>query len=83
MLQGDHSAKLSTFIKPPFVIKVFVLSNFEWPFYIGFTEFINCLVYPALCIYVALAQVPGECSDVHVYMHLRINSRLHTFGDGL
>ena len=26
-----------TFIKLPFVIKIFVLSIFEWPFYIGFT----------------------------------------------
>ena len=28
---------LSTFIKPTFVIKIFVLSIFEWPFYTGFT----------------------------------------------
>ena len=28
---------LLTFIKLPFVIKNFVLSNFEWPFYTGFT----------------------------------------------
>ena len=26
-----------TFIKLPLVIKIFVLSIFEWPFYIGFT----------------------------------------------
>ena len=32
MLQGDHSAILSTFIKLPFVIKIFILSIFEWPF---------------------------------------------------
>ena len=32
-----ESAILSTFIKLPFVIKIFVLSIFEWPFYIGFT----------------------------------------------
>ena len=32
-----HSAILSTFIKLPFVIKVFVLSTFEWQFYTGFT----------------------------------------------
>ena len=32
-----HSATLSTFIKLPFVIKTFVLSIFEWPFYTGFT----------------------------------------------
>ena len=37
MLQGEHSAILSTFIKLPFVIKIFVLSIFEWPFYTGFT----------------------------------------------
>ena len=33
MLQGEHSTILSTFIKLPFVIKIFVLSIFEWPFY--------------------------------------------------
>ena len=38
MLQGEHSALLLTFIKLPFVIKIFVLSFFEWPFYIGLTE---------------------------------------------
>ena len=26
-----------TFIKLPFVIKIFVLPIFEWPFYTGFT----------------------------------------------
>ena len=37
MLQREHSAILLTFIKLPFVIKVFVLSIFELPFYTGFT----------------------------------------------
>ena len=37
MLQGEHSAILLAFIKLPFVIKVFVLSIFWWPFYTGFT----------------------------------------------
>ena len=37
MLQGEHSAILFTCIKLPFVIKIFVLSIFEWPFYTGFT----------------------------------------------
>ena len=32
-----HSAVLSTFIKLPFVIKVFVLSIFEWPVTTGLT----------------------------------------------
>ena len=33
----EHSAILSTFIKLSFVIKIFALSIFEWPFYSGFT----------------------------------------------
>ena len=37
MLQGEHSAIISTFIMLPFVIKSFVLSIFEWPLYTGFT----------------------------------------------
>ena len=37
MLQGEHSAILSTFMKLPFIFKIFVLSIFEWPFYTGFT----------------------------------------------
>ena len=39
MLQGEHSAILSTFIQLPFVIKICVLSIFEWLFYTGFTVF--------------------------------------------
>ena len=37
MLQGEHSAILLTFIKLPFVIKVLVLSIFEWPLKTDFT----------------------------------------------
>ena len=43
------SAILSTSVKLPFVIKIFVLSIFEWPFYTGFTvpvlqvKFVNIL----------------------------------------
>ena len=37
MLQGEHFAILSTFIKLAFVIKIFVLSIFEWPLKTGFT----------------------------------------------
>ena len=33
----EHSVILLAFIKLPFVIKIFVLSIFEWPFYTGFT----------------------------------------------
>ena len=41
MLQGEHSAILSTFIKLPLVIKIFVLSIFEWLFYTGSTVQLN------------------------------------------
>ena len=37
MLQWEHSAILLTFIKLPFVIKIFVLSIFEWLLKTGFT----------------------------------------------
>ena len=37
MLQVEHSAILSTFIKLPFFIKIFVLSIFELPLKTGFT----------------------------------------------
>ena len=46
MLQGEHSAILSTFITITFVIKIFVPSIFEWPFYTGFIvnkkSFLTC-----------------------------------------
>ena len=43
MLQGEHSAILSTFIKLPFVIKIFVLSIFGWPLKTGFTVLLLCI----------------------------------------
>ena len=39
--QGEHSAIPSTFIELPIVIKIFVLSFFEWPFYTGLTVVID------------------------------------------
>ena len=39
--QKYYSAILSTFIKLPFVIKIFVLSIFEWPIYTSFTGSYN------------------------------------------
>ena len=35
--QGEHSVILSTFIKLPFVIEIFVASIFACQFYIGFS----------------------------------------------
>ena len=37
--EWEHSAILLTCIKPPFVINIFVLSIFRWPFYTGFTVY--------------------------------------------
>ena len=48
MLQCEHFAILSTFIKQPFVIKIFVLSIFERPFKTGFTVF-NRVLFASKC----------------------------------
>ena len=47
MLQGEHSAILSTLIKLLFVIKTFVSSICEWPFYTDFTPFQIYIVFEA------------------------------------
>ena len=54
MLPLEHSAILSTFIKLPFVIKIFVLSIFEWPLYTAFTVL---LVYVLSMYYVGLDKI--------------------------
>ena len=48
----EHSAVLSTFIKLPFVIKIFVLSIFEWPLRTGFTvKYLKILLQYHICLY--------------------------------
>ena len=42
MLQGEHSSILSPSIKLPIVIKIFLLSIFEWQFYINLTA--HCML---------------------------------------
>ena len=56
MLQGEHSAILLTFIKLPFVIKIFVLPIFEWPFYTDFIVIENEFSYLSTKIYVVGTQ---------------------------
>ena len=46
MIQGEHSAILSIFIELPFVIKILVLSIFEWPLYTSFTVVVFFLSEP-------------------------------------
>ena len=41
MLHGEHSAILSTFIKPTLAISYFVLSIFEWPLKSAFSVYIR------------------------------------------
>ena len=41
ILQNEHSAILSTFIKLPFVSKIFVLSIFEWRLKASFTVWLT------------------------------------------
>ena len=48
MLQGEHSAILPTFIKLPLVIKIFVLSFFEWLLKTCFTV-LTIYVYFLFC----------------------------------
>ena len=56
-LHVEHSAILLIFIKLPFVIKIIVLSIFEWPLYTGFTVqslLANCLLImlnPDICCF--------------------------------
>ena len=59
MLQGEHSAIISTFIKLTFVIKTFVLTIFEWLFYTGFT--VSCHFFLSWESYLLH-------SEVHKYM---------------
>ena len=47
MLQWEHSAILSTFIKLPFSIKIFVLSIFKWLLKTGFTVYWKIWIYPS------------------------------------
>ena len=49
MLQGEHSAMLSTFITLKFVNKIFVLSIFEWPLKTGFTVLYTLLCCNIIC----------------------------------
>ena len=55
--EWEHSAILLTFIKLPFVIKVFVMSIFEWPFYTGFTVFCYKIDISDFCFMHILHQI--------------------------
>ena len=58
---AEHSAILLTFIKLPVVIKTFVLSVFEWPFYTGFTVLLLILLHEKLFLQVSVAKQADLC----------------------
>ena len=57
MLQGEHSAILLICIKLPFVIKIFVLPIFEWPFTQVLLYYAKKIANLDLCI---LSYIPIE-----------------------
>ena len=59
MLQGEHSAILLTFIRLPFVIKIFVLSFFECPFYCKY-EIRKCSHYVKFTFHVMNTFLSGS-----------------------
>ena len=78
MLQGEHSAILLTFIKLPFVIKIFVLSIFEWPFYTYFTvRSLNLLMqYSSLAVSSSGMNTYRTCSKVsNIYLKNKKNKK--------
>ena len=68
MLQGEHSAILSTFIKVTFVIKILVLSTFEWPFYTGFTVCIKNIILASMAHNQISSQ--GRCQLFGVHLNI-------------
>ena len=76
MLQGEHSAIPSIFIKLPFVIKIFVLSIFELPFYTGFTVFKFLPLQRG--DYIQIIESPST-----VYKLGRVNNRIGYFHDSI
>ena len=69
MLLWEHSAILLTFIKLPFVIKIFVLFIFEWPFYTGFTVYENEISYFSTKTYVDGTQKSCLIEMVLLFKH--------------
>ena len=64
--KGEHSAILSTFIKLPFVFKIFVLSIFEWLFYTGFTLYTFKFVkFMTVCSFSLCLFLPNDFSVQH------------------
>ena len=73
MFQGEHSAILLTFIKLPFVIKIFVLSIFEWLSYTDFTVVMSSyseLKKNDLTLEIQLLLIPTHYRQISSYCRL-------------
>ena len=66
----EHSAILSTFIKRPFVIKIFDLSIFEWPLKTDFTV----LVFFGWCFFTQVGSKINNLLEI-------INARLWMYDE--
>ena len=77
MLQREHSAILFTFIKLPFVIKIFVLFIFEWLFYTGFTVhvYVFCLSYMYVFCLSYVLQLSVNFLYKYLYFLLQFKAR--------
>ena len=64
MHQGEHSAIPSTFIKLPFVIKIFILSIFEWMLKTGFTVGIFIFSFHAVTVCHMFVFYRSEANDL-------------------
>ena len=73
MLQGEHSAILLTFIKLLVVIKISVLSIFEWPFYTGFTVyFFQYYINPELAGHKVIDVFNNYFSQFYNHQYLQV-----------
>ena len=77
MLKGEHSTILSTFIKLPFVIGIFVLSIFDWPFYTGFTVQ-HLIVWFKATLFIFKFQDPNNGEDVLKFQTLAACQKAQT-----
>ena len=68
MLKRDHSEILFTFIKLPFVIKIFVLPIYEWPLYTNFVwSRFGCTREEKLITLHEVCAFPYECVSFTVF----------------
>ena len=70
MLQGEHSAILWTFIKLPIVIKIFVWSIFEWPFYTGFAVYFLYILQSGKWRKAAIIGFVMSHSPIHICVNI-------------